>query len=189
MLENFRKTQLIWDKASTKIKDYLRANSSDNHGRKLSVTVTDDGRVVDLTGVSLMLYWESQDKKVNGLDSFTAVHAQTGQFEIYYTPELLSNVGDLNAQLVLIDGSGRVASETFEIRIFKGVDDGAVVGQASFTALTDALLNAQKLEENYAPRLNAVKINKADKSEVNNLTAQLVLTERCHKSVWRIRRK
>ncbi|WP_153831569.1 BppU family phage baseplate upper protein [Fundicoccus ignavus] len=102
MLENFRKTQLIWDKASTKIKDYLRANSSDNHGRKLSVTVTDDGRVVDLTGVSLMLYRESQDKKVNGLDSFTAVHAQTGQFEIYYTPELLSNVGDLNAQLVLI---------------------------------------------------------------------------------------
>lgn len=164
MLENFRKTQLIWDKASTKIKDYLRGNSSDNNGRKLNVTVTDDGRTVDLTGVSLMLYWETQDKKVNGLDSFTAVHAQTGQFEIYYTPELLSNVGNLNAQLVLVDNMGRVASEIFEIRIFKGIDDGAVVGQASFTALTEALSKVNDLEDNYAPRLN-------------NITAQLTQTD------------
>lgn len=173
LLDNFRKTRLVWDKASQKVTEFIRAGSNDNHGRKLSVMVTDEGEVVDLSGLSLSLYWETADKSVKGLDALAPVNATEGKFEIYYTPELLSNVGHLRAHLVLVSVDGRVISEAFRISVFSGIDEGAIVGQASFTALTDALLNAQKLEENYAPRLNAVEINKADKTEVNNLTAQL----------------
>lgn len=165
MLDKFRETAITWDKANRKVYEPLRVSAGDNKGRKLSVQVVNDGVIENLSGASLSFFWETKDKVHKGLDAFTAVDASKGEFEIYYTTGMLSNEGTLNANLVLVDASGRIVSEPFTITIFKGIDDDAIQSSDSFTALTEALIDVSNLEQNYAPRLN-------------DLTAQLQQTER-----------
>ncbi len=164
MLDKFRETAITWDKANRKVYEPLRVSAGDNKGRKLSVQVVNGGVVENITGSSLSLFWETRDKAHRGLDVFTAVDATKGEFEIYYTTGMLSNEGVLNANLVLVDTSGRVVSEPFTITVFKGIDDNAIQSSDSFTALTEALIDISDLEQNYAPRLN-------------DLTAQLQQTK------------
>lgn len=164
MLDKFRETAITWDKANRKVYEPLRVSAGDNKGRKLSVQVVNGGVVENITGSSLSLFWETRDKAHRGLDVFTTVDATKGEFEIYYTTGMLSNEGVLNANLVLVDTSGRVVSEPFTITVFKGIDDDAIQSSDSFTALTEALIDVSNLEQNYTPRLN-------------DLTAQLQQTE------------
>ncbi|MGP6139569.1 BppU family phage baseplate upper protein [Jeotgalibaca sp. A127] len=169
MLNNFRTTQLTWDKATKNIYEKLKANASDQNGRKLAVQIVNDGVVENLSGVTLSLYWETRDKSHDGLDAFTAIDASKGEFEIYYTTGMLSNVGKLNAALVLVDSVGRVVSDLFEITVTRGIDDAAIESENSFTALTQALIDASNLETNYAPRLNDLTAQlqqKATKGEI-----------------------
>lgn len=159
MLDKFRETAITWDKANRKIYESLRVSAGDNEGRKLSVQLVNDGVIEDLSGASLSLFWETRDKANKGLDAFTALDATKGEFEIYYTTGMLSNEGNLNANLVLVDASGRIVSEPFKITVFKGIDDDAIQSSDSFTALTEALIDINDLEQNYAPRLSTLEQN------------------------------
>lgn len=172
MLNEFRKTNITWDKATQKIHETIAAHGSDNNGRTLVVKVVNglnpqdysEGIVEDLTGASLSLYWETSDKKKNGLDVFTPLNATKGEFELFYTTGMLSNPGILNCVLVLTDSVGKVVSDWFKINIIRPIDEDAIEADNSFTALTQALIDVSNLEQNYAPRLN-------------DLTAQLQQTE------------
>ena len=154
MLDNFRETAITWDKANRKVYEPLRVSAGDNKGRKLSVQVVNGGVIESLSGASLSLFWETKDKAHKGLDAFTAVDATKGEFEIYYTTGMLSNEGTLNANLVLVDASGRIVSEPFTITVFKGIDDDAIQSSDSFTALTEALAQVGTIN------------NKADRDEL-----------------------
>lgn len=145
MLEEFRRTTLIWDRASKKTHESIRISESDNGGRSLFVTVLNGNRIESLTGASLSLYWETKDKTYKGLDAFTAVDSSRGEFEINYTTEMLSHKGVLNTNLVLVDTRGRVVSETIPITIFKGIDDDAIQSDDSFTAVTQALVRLNNI--------------------------------------------
>lgn len=176
----------MWDKANRKVYESLRASAGDNKGRKLSVQLVNDGVIEDLSGASLSLFWETKDKAYKGLDAFTAVDATKGEFEICYTTGMLSNEGTLNANLVLVDTSGRVVSEPFTITVFKGIDDDAIQSSDSFTALTEALAQVGTIN-NKADRdellalestfeQNNVSINQQLQQTEQNLTAQLQQT-------------
>ena len=180
MLDNFRKIDVTWDKASRKIYELIKTASSDENGRKLVVQVLDGGQVEDLSGTSLHLYWETANEKNKGLDAFEEVDASKGIFQIYFTTEMASNVGTLTAHLHLVDDQGTVTSEPFKISVFKGVDNDAVESSNSFSSLTKILIEARNLEENYAPQLAELKENdesitaqlaqKASQDEVNTLS-------------------
>ena len=154
MLDKFRETTIVWDKANRKVYEPLRVSAGDNKGRKLSVQVVNGGVIESLSGASLSLFWETKDKAHNGLDAFETVDAAKGEFEIYYKTGMLSNVGTLNANLVLVDASGRIVSEPFTITVFKGIDDDAIQSSDSFTALTEALAQVGTIN------------NKADRDEL-----------------------
>ena len=164
MLDEFRSTNITWDKATSRIYSPVTANASDENGRKLVVQIVNSGQVEDLTGATLHLYWETRDKAHDGLDVFKAVDLEKGEFELSYTTGMLSNHGVLNANLVLIDTVGRVVSERFKITVTEGIDNDAIQSENSFSSLTQALIDISNLEQNYAPRLN-------------DLTAQLQQTE------------
>ena len=154
MLDEFRSTNVTWDKATSRIYSPVTANESDENGRKLVVQIVNGGQVEDLTGASLHLYWETIDKRYEGLDAFKAVDLKKGEFELPYTTGMLSNQGLLKASLVLIDTVGRVVSERFKITVSEGIDDDAIQSEDSFSSLTQALIDISDLEQNYAPRLN-----------------------------------
>lgn len=154
MLNEFRSTYITWDKATRRIYSPITANESDSNGRKLNIQVVNSGQVENLTGATLHLYWETKDKSQHGLDPFDASDISKGEFEIFYTTGMLSNVGELNATLVLVDTTGKVVSDWFKITVTRGINESAIESENSFTTLTQALIDISNLEQNYAPRLN-----------------------------------
>lgn len=177
-LNNFRTEQLIWDRVNSHIAYSLETNSGDSNGRKLRVQILDGGVVTALAGVTLSLAWKTGNEKNSGLDAFKVVDAALGIFEIYYTTEMLSNIGKLRASLVLVDSTGRMESDTFPIVVKPTlVDDNAVQGENSFTALTEALVDISNVKEQLAQNkqeiaaktsdLDSGKIDKNGSGQVN----------------------
>lgn len=170
VLNEFKTQQITWDKATKQFYEKVEANSGDTNGRKLNVQIINNSLVENLTGVKLNLAWRTKNNKNYGLDAFKVIDATKGIFEIYYTTEMLSNVGKLKASLVMIDSVGRTESDEFDIDVKPSVvNDGAVQSENSFTALTEALVSVTDLEENYAPRLNEVTELVKTKANVNDV--------------------
>ncbi len=125
-LDNFRTIELIWDKANKSIIKTIKTASSDTTGRYLSVKVLDGGQEVTLSGAKLQLYWEHPNFNTRGTDDFTTVDIK-GKFKLAFSEEMLTNIGKLNAHLVLTLPDGTITSDGFSIEVFKGADDGVVV--------------------------------------------------------------
>ena len=140
-LDNFRTIELIWDKANKSIIKTIKTASSDTTGRYFSVKVLDEGQEVDLTGAKLQLYWEHPNFNTNGTDDFTTIDTK-GLFKLTFSDEMLTNVGELNAHLVLTMPDGKITSDGFPIEVFKGTTTGVVVPSNGNDILVDALENA-----------------------------------------------
>ena len=175
LLDEFRSTSVTWDKATRRIYSPVTANESDSNGRKLNIQVVNSGQVENLTGATLHLYWETKDKAQYGLDAFTASDISKGEFEIFYTTGMLSNVGELNATLVLVDTTGKVVSDWFKITVARGIDESAIQSENSFSTLTQALIDVSILEKNYEDLLNnpSNPPNQDFTPIINDLTAQI----------------
>ena len=159
-LDNFRTQKIIWDRANRKIFEAIEANAGDSNGRKLVVQVINQETTEVLSGTTLSLGWKSRNG-AKGLDAFNVVDASKGIFEIYYTTEMLSNIGNIEASLILIDSTGRIESSTFTISVRPStVDDASVQSKNSFTALTAALVRVNDFDTRLA--------QKADKSYVDS---------------------
>lgn len=157
MLNDFRTERIVWDKADASVHKRITANSGDTNGRKMEVQVLNCGVAEDLTGATLNLSWRTKDGVNHGLDAFDVIDATNGLFEIYYTTGMLTNESTLRTSLVLVDSVGRIESNPFVITVLaSNVDDGAVQSENSFTALTDALVRVEGLEDGYAPQLQEV---------------------------------
>ena len=165
-LENFRAQKIIWDRANKKIFEKIETNSGDSNGRKLVVQVINQETTENLSGTTLSLGWKHRNG-AKGLDTFNAVDASKGIFEIYYTTEMLSNIGNIEASLVLIDSTGRIESSAFTISVRPStVDDESIESENSFTALTEALVKVNDFDARLA--------QKADKSEIGAPTQEQV---------------
>ena len=125
-LDNFRTIELIWDKANKSIIKTIKTASSDTTGRYLSVKVLDGGQEVTLNNAKLQLYWEHPNFNTSGTDDFKNIN-NGGLFKITFSNEMLTNVGELNAHLVLTLTDGKITSDGFTIEVIKGADDGVVV--------------------------------------------------------------
>lgn len=125
-LDNFRTIELVWDKANKSIIKTIKTASSDTTGRYFSVKVLDEGQEVDLSGAKLQLYWEHPNFNTNGTDDFTTVDTK-GKFTLTFSEEMLTNIGELNAYLILTLSDGKITSDGFPIEVIKGANDGVVV--------------------------------------------------------------
>ena len=125
-LDNFRTIELIWDKANKSIIKTIKTASSDTTGRYFSVKVLDGGQEVTLDNATLQLYWEHPNFNTSGTDDFDTVN-NGGLFKMTFSDEMLTNIGELNAHLVLTMSDGKITSDGFPIEVFKGADGGVVV--------------------------------------------------------------
>ena len=125
-LDNFRTIELIWDKANKSIIKTIKTASSDTTGRYFSVKILDGGQEVTLNNAKLQLYWEHPNFNTSGTDDFNTVN-NGGLFKMTFSDEMLTNIGELNAHLVLTLTDGKVTSGGFPIEVFKGADNGVVI--------------------------------------------------------------
>ena len=125
-LDNFRTIELIWDKANKSIIKTIKTASSDTTGRYLSVKILDGGQEVTLNNAKLQLYWEHPNFNTSGTDDFNTVNSG-GLFKMTFSKEMLTNIGELTAHLVLTLPDGKITSDGFVIEVIKGANDGVVV--------------------------------------------------------------
>lgn len=168
MLNKFRSIDYTWDKANKTMRENVETMSSDERGRKLVVQVLNNGQVEDVTGVGLNLYWETKDRHHNGLDNFDLIDAKAGIFELYFTTGMLSNIGDLRANLHLINlnagSEGAITSKPFTIEVRRGINTEAVESEDSFSALTEALNRVVEIETQEQERIDNEKERKSNES-------------------------
>ena len=177
-LDNFRTQKIIWDKANKKIFEAIEANAGDSNGRKLVVQIINQEVTESLSGTTLTLGWKSRNG-AKGLDVFNVVDAPKGIFEIYYTTEMLSNIGNLEASLILIDSTSRIESSAFTISVRPStVDDESVESENSFTALTEALVKVNDFDAQLAETLKKGKVS-VDDIDINlgKITPNMVSDE------------
>lgn len=190
MLTDFRTQKIKWDKADNVINNGLSAHEGDQNGRKLALQITDDGEQEDLTGASVSLAWQTRKGDHYGLEAFTETDGEYGLFELVYPTGMLTNVGVLKASIVLIVDGSRLESKEFAITVSQSnVNDEAIESENSFTALTDALVKVDswnddlegfklgwedtfsQLEANYAPQLQGVTAQLAQKADEDEIIA------------------
>ena len=183
MLENFRAQKIIWDRANKKIFETIEANSGDSNGRKLVVQVINQETTENLSGTTLSLGWKSR-KGAKGLDAFDVVDASKGIFEIYYTTEMLSNIGNIEASLILIDSNGRIESSTFTISVRPStIDDESVESENSFTALTEALVKVNDFDAQLA-ETNKQKVDKGGNEQITMPMLAPDIKQAINDGVW-----
>ena len=168
MLDKFRETFITWDKASKKVYQPLRVSGSDERGRKLVVQVVNDGVIEDLTGTTLALAWKTRNN-VTGLDPFTANNPEEGIFELFYTNRMLENVGILRGNFVLIDATGRIVSEDFNITVTDKIDDSAAGSQAELSLLQQSLSEVSGMKYEISQKIGGGK-----KAELEDLSSEVI---------------
>ena len=144
VLENFIvDAPIVWDRVGKKIFE----NPHVKQGRKMRVQITNAGMVEDLSGYTLALGWRHTVRGVDGLDVFEdSSEANVGIFEMTYTENLMTNLGNLKASLVLTSSEDMVIAESndFYVKVDEspfGAD--AEQGVGSFTRLAEILLNEE----------------------------------------------
>ena len=144
VLENFIvDAPIVWDRVGKKIFE----NPHVKQGRKMRVQITNAGMVEDLSSYTLALGWRHTVSGVDGLDVFEdSSEANVGIFEMTYTENLMTNLGNLKASLVLTSAEDMVIAESndFYVKVDEspfGTD--AEQGVGSFTRLAEILLNEE----------------------------------------------
>ena len=144
VLENFIvDAPIVWDRVGKKIFE----NPHVKQGRKMRVQITNAGMIEDLSGYTLALGWKHTVSGVDGLDVFEdRSEANVGIFEMAYTENLMTNLGNLKASLVLTSVEDMVVAESNDFYV--KVDDSpfgadAERGVGSYTRLAQILLNEE----------------------------------------------
>lgn len=169
---------IIWDQVG---KTFFE-NPEAKPGRIMRVQVVNAGIVEDLTGYTLNLGWTSvRDPSKIGLDAFDAVDITKGIFEIAYTTGMLTNIGPLNASLLLVPpGEGRpIESNNFKLTVKNSaINAEAIQGETSFSTLENALVEVNSwnaridlMEADFIQR--AIDMEAIYPKELNSLGSQL----------------
>ena len=152
---------IIWDQVG---KTFFE-NPEAKPGRIMRVQVVNAGIVEDLTGYTLNLGWTSvRDPSKFGLDAFDDVDITKGIFEIEYTSGMLTNIGPLNASLLLVPpGEGRpIESNNFKLTVKNSaINPGAIQGETSFSTLENALVEVN----GWNVRIDAVEQEFKDRAD------------------------
>ena len=147
-LDNFRTIELIWDKANKSIIKTIKTASSDTTGRYLSVKILDGGQEVTLNNAKLQLYWEHPNFNTSGTDDFNTVN-NGGLFSLTFSDEMLTNIGELNAHLVLTLTDGKITSGGFPIEVIKGSSSSVVIPSNGDSAAIKAVYDAMEKLNNF----------------------------------------
>ena len=180
VLENFIvDAPIVWDRVGKNIFE----NPHVKQGRKMRVQITNAGMVEDLSGYTLALGWKHTVSGVDGLDVFEdSSEANVGIFEMAYTENLMTNLGNLKASLVLTSVEDMVVAESNDFYV--KVDDSpfgadAEQGVGSYTRLAQILLNEESRIAAEVARVSAEETRVTDFNALvdSEIIAQNVATK------------
>lgn len=140
---------------------YISAVQFDSNSRTLRVCITSNGEALNITGHSVIL----SGIKPDGYDIFNEcviVDAPKGLVDVVLSQQVLARNGVLECQLKIIGADNSILStQDFQIHVNKSAMRVTVTSSNEYDALIKALAKVQSVD------------NKAEKSEVEKLSAQL----------------
>jgi len=113
--------------------------------------------------------WATKPDGTKIFNDLVIVNAANGQAELQLTTQLLAKVGYVSIDLVITEGTSLLSTTIFTLEVgATNRDDSAVISTNEFSALTNALANADNakqtyingasaLEATYAPRLSGLE--------------------------------
>lgn len=152
-LDNFRKIQIILNRADEPIYRKLIASEGDRNGRELEVQLTNHYVLADLPGVKLRLYWKHSKLGNQGIEPFQAVDSSKGLFKVTY-PNTMLNVGNVNCSIEIQDGNKFTRTRTFTVLVEgSGFNAQTAIASDDYQALNEALIKIQK----YQTQIDSIK--------------------------------
>lgn len=171
-LDQFRSTLIKLDKANQFALENQFAKQGDANGRVLRVQLSNAGIIEDQSGIELNLKWRNIAKGNEGYDSFEVEDASQGLYKFVYPTAMTSVPGTLECDIEIVENGTLTNTRSFRITVEgSAVSDSAAESDNSFTALQEAVLKVNNLEENYAPRLTELTGKLAEKAKQDELEA------------------
>ena len=172
-LENFIELPIILDFANKYISSpSLTAVAGDANGRKIRLTITDGGRVQDLTGKTVVFYWKNVTAGNSGMSTFTPADAKDGVFDLFFPTEMLV-AGTVNANIQIVDSIAKtmITSRSLTITVEPSTYDAAATeAENNFDALQHLMTDKPDLAA-YRAYINQVN-GKANQSDLLSFEAE-----------------
>lgn len=120
-LDNFRRTDLIIDKATQRIdwQTPLRAVQGEYNGRSLRVQLTNNG-IVEAQTAKLLFGFYCAANHTEGVYDVPVVDADKGIYEVFYPSEMMKDPGMVACTIKIIENTGSSGQES-HITILDGI--------------------------------------------------------------------
>lgn len=146
-IDNFRRTDVVLDKANGYILDEQFGKVGDIKGRDLVVQITNNGVIQDQSGLKLVLAWTHNQIKNTGIEPFIPLNAAQGIFKVTYPAEMM-NEGFVTANIGIVQSGGTTFTRNFTLRVEKNAGNAdAAITSDSWTVLVDALEKVNNAEQ------------------------------------------
>lgn len=161
-LNQFSTVDIVLDKANDNIIQRQTISAGDRDGRSLTLQVTNEGSIGEVTGLTANLLWTNHSSGLSDLSAFSVVDRLTSVFKIEY-PQNMLTAGKVTAQIQLLHNGKATHSKKFEIIVLDVAGKlKGVLQSAEYTALVEALAKANGFEGD----IRNLDIKKAEKSDV-----------------------
>lgn len=141
--------KITLDVNDTRAFTVLTAHQGDSKTRFIDITLTDSGNTITLSSDYLATVKASINSRTKAVNT-AVVNATNNVVIVELTKTMLDTPGLLNCEVILQDNQQFVTSATFTVKVAESVisNESAIVANQEFGALTEALENAKKIENN-----------------------------------------
>lgn len=141
--------KITLDVNDTRTFTVLNAHQGDSKTRFIDITLTESGNTITLTSNYVATVKASINSKTKAVNT-AVVNATNNVITVELTKTMLDTPGLLNCEVILQEGQQFVTSATFTVKVAESVisDESEIVASQEFGALTEALENAKKIENN-----------------------------------------
>lgn len=141
--------KITLDVNDTRAFTVLNAHQGDSRTRFIDITLTENENTITLSSNYVATVKASINNKTKAVNT-AVVDATNNVVTVELTKTMLDTPGLLNCEVILQEGQQFVTSATFTVKVAESVisDESEIVASQEFGALTEALENAKKIENN-----------------------------------------
>lgn len=182
-LDQFRDIDLVIDRANDSFVQRQFVSQGDYKGRSLTVQVTNNGAVGEVSGLTLNLQWYNKASGLTDLSAFTVIDKTNSIFRIEY-PQHMMTPGEVIASIQVLQNGKSTFLKSFTLTVQQLAGQAVgIVQKAEFSALVAIMADSNKFrvdidrkaDETFVTAQLAQKAKQADleieRARISNLTA------------------
>ncbi len=168
-LDQFRDVDLVIDRANDSFVQKQFVSQGDYKGRSLTVQITNNGSVGEVSGLTLNLNWHNEASGITDLTAFSVLNRANSIFTIEY-PQHMMTPGKVYASIQVIQDGKVTNLKEFELTVQQLAGQAVgIVGKAEFSALVAILADSNKFRTD----ITVLEKEKADQIDLDNTNSDV----------------